>query len=138
MDLIGIRNETQSNGSFNINSNNSNKDETEKDKEIEKLNKILKNINDKKDEFIKIMIKYIDENCAEFKKVEMKDLFIYKFDDLAEKMTAKYKKDIKEKIKEGKICSFSNNFSNSIKDQICNNFESQINSTKSNISNPSL
>ena len=141
MDLIGIRNETQSNGSFNINSNNSNKDETKKDKEIEKFNKILQNINTKKKEFIQIMNKYIDENCEKFKKEEMKALFKDKFSDLAEKMTAKYekeKKEKKEKVMEGKICSFSNNFSNSIKNPISNNFESQINSNKSNITNPSL
>ena len=87
----------------------------------------------KKKEFIDIMKDYIDHYCVQFKKEEMKYLFVDKFEELAEIMTKKYRKK-----KEGKIYSNSLNFSNDLENQYKSNNVSQINSNKSNITNPSL
>ena len=136
MEVFEIKNETQSNGSFNINSNNSNIDETKKEIEFEKAKKIILLIDEKKWQFIKIIQEYIDKNCVEFKKEEMRKKFTKEFENLAEKMAEKY--PIEKKIIEGKII-FSNDFSNST--QNLDNYSknvSQINSNKSNITNPSL
>ena len=142
--IDGIKKETQSNGSFNINSNSSNIDETKKEKEIEieKAKKIIQKIDQKKELFIEIIQKYIDDNCVEFKKEDMRSKFTNEFKNLAEKMTEKYTIEKKEKSgenKEGKICSFDNDFSNGT--QNLDNYSknvSQINSNKSDITNPSL
>ena len=136
MEGLEIKNETQSNGSFNINSNNSNIDETKKEIEFEKAKKIILLIDEKKWQFIKIIQEYIDNNCVEFKKEEMRKKFTKEFENLAEKMAEKY--PIEKKIIEGKII-FSNDFSNGT--QNLDNYSknvSQINSNKSNITNPSL
>ena len=136
MEVFEIKNETQSNGSFNINSNNSNIDETKKEIEFEKAKKISLLIDEKKWQFIKIIQEYIDKNCVEFKKEEMRKKFTKEFENLAEKMAEKYPKE--KKIIEGKII-FDNDFSNGT--QNLDNYSknvSQINSNKSNITNPSL
>ena len=139
MEVFEIKNGTQSNGSFNINSNNSNIDETKKEKEIEieKAKKIIQKIDQKKELFIEIIQKYIDDNCVEFKKEEMRTKFTKEFKNLAEKMAEKY--PIEKKIIEGKIYNYSNNYSNDTKNlgSYTKN-ESQINSNKSDITNPSL
>ena len=137
MEGLEIKNETQSNGSFNINSNNSNIDETKKEIEFEKAKKIILLIDEKKWQFIKIIQEYIDNNCVEFKKEEMRTKFTKEFKNLAEKMAEKY--PIEKKIIEGKIYNYSNNYSNDTKN--LGNYtknESQINSNKSDITNPSL
>ena len=136
MEVFEIKNETQSNGSFNINSNNSNIDETKKEIEFEKAKKISLLIDEKKWQFIKIIQEYIDNNCVEFKKEEMRKKFTKEFENLTEKMAEKY--PIEKKIIEGKII-FSNDFSNGT--QNLDNYSknvSQINSNKSDITNPSL
>ena len=137
MEVFEIKNETQSNGSFNINSNNSNIDETKKKIENEKAKKISLLIEEKKNQFIKIIQEYIDNNCVEFKKEEMRTKFTKEFKNLAEKMAEKY--PIEKKIIEGKIYNYSNNYSNDTKNlgSYTKN-ESQINSNKSDITNPSL
>ena len=137
MEVFEIKNGTQSNGSFNINSNNSNIDETKKKIENEKAKKISLLIEEKKNQFIKIIQEYIDKNCVEFKKEEMRTKFTKEFKNLAEKMAEKY--PIEKKIIEGKIYNYSNNYSNDTKN--LGNYtknESQINSNKSDITNPSL
>ena len=136
--IDGIKKETQSNGSFNINSNSSNIDETKKEKEIEieKAKKIIQKIDQKKELFIEIIQKYIDNNCVEFKKEDMRTKFTNEFKNLAEKMSEKYQSG---KNKEGKVYSHDNDFSNGT--QNLGNYsknESQINSNKSDITNPSL
>ena len=131
-----IINETQSNGSFNINSNSSNIDETKKEIEIEKAKKIIQKIEQKTKLFIEIIQKYIDNNCVEFKKEDMRTKFTNEFKNLAEKMSEKYQSG---KNKEGKVYSHDNDFSNGT--QNLGNYsknESQINSNKSDITNPSL
>ena len=96
--------------------------------------KIINIIDAKKNEFREIMIKYIDENCVQFKKEEMKSLFVGKFVELAESMTAKFKE------KEGKFYdkSNSNTFTKDMENQNKSNNVSFIDSNKSDITNPSL
>ena len=107
--------------------------------------KIKSIIEEKKKEFIKIMKEYIKDYCVQFKKETMESLFVGKFEELAESMTEKCKKKEKEekeeekKEKEGKILDNSSNcFSNGMDNQYKSNNVSEINSNKSNITNPSL
>ena len=93
-------------------------DEESLKEEEGKNNKILLLINKSKEELIRIIEEYIDLNCVEFKKEDMKKLFIEKITDLAENMS------------EGRIKTFDNKFSN--RQENINN-----SNTKSNISNTS-
>ena len=82
----------------------------------EENNKKLLLINKTKNELINLIENYIENNCVEFKKEEMKKLFEIKISELAEKMS------------EGKRIVSDGNFSN-------NQVNNSSSNTKSNISN---
>ncbi len=74
-------------------------------------------IDKKRKELIEIIERYIDDNCVEFKKEQMKLLFKTNISNLIAKIAQKYRINDETRNEEGLIYNNSNNFSNDTQNQ---------------------